>query len=73
MTAAHSDFDIELQLLLEAIYLQYHYDFRGYAQASLKRRGCSAGARALRLPDALAAAGPRAARARRRSSSCWTT
>ena len=32
------DFDIELQLLLEAIYLKYHYDFRGYAMASLKRR-----------------------------------
>lgn len=35
---AMSDFEIELQLLLEAIYLKYHYDFRGYAQASLKRR-----------------------------------
>jgi len=33
-----SDFDIELQLLLDAIYLKYHYDFRGYALASLKRR-----------------------------------
>lgn len=33
-----SDFEIELQLLLDAIYLKYHYDFRGYAQASLKRR-----------------------------------
>jgi chemotaxis protein methyltransferase CheR len=32
------DFDIELQLLLDAIYLKYHYDFRSYAQASLKRR-----------------------------------
>jgi chemotaxis protein methyltransferase CheR len=30
--------DIELQLLIDAIYLQYHYDFRGYAVASLKRR-----------------------------------
>ncbi len=30
--------DIEQRLLLEAIYLRYHYDFRGYAQASLKRR-----------------------------------
>ncbi len=35
---AINDFDIELQLLLDAIYLKYHYDFRGYAQASLKRR-----------------------------------
>jgi chemotaxis protein methyltransferase CheR len=32
------DFDIELQLLLQALYLKYHYDFRGYAAASLKRR-----------------------------------
>lgn len=32
------DFDIELQLLLEALYLKYHYDFRGYAMASFKRR-----------------------------------
>lgn len=31
-------FDIELPLLLEAVYLKYHYDFRGYAAASLKRR-----------------------------------
>lgn len=31
-------FDIELPLLLEAVYLKYHYDFRGYALASLKRR-----------------------------------
>ena len=32
------DFDIETQLLLDAVYLKYHYDFRGYAMASLKRR-----------------------------------
>jgi chemotaxis protein methyltransferase CheR len=31
-------FDIELQLLIDAIYLKYHYDFRAYAVASLKRR-----------------------------------
>ncbi len=30
--------DIELQLLLEAIYQKYQYDFRGYAMASIKRR-----------------------------------
>jgi chemotaxis protein methyltransferase CheR len=30
--------DIEIQLLIEAVYLQYHYDFRRYAFASLKRR-----------------------------------
>jgi chemotaxis protein methyltransferase CheR len=35
-------FDIELQLLIEAIYLRYHYDFRGYATASLRRRVKSA-------------------------------
>jgi chemotaxis protein methyltransferase CheR len=31
-------FDIELPLLLEAVYRKYHYDFRGYATASIKRR-----------------------------------
>ena len=30
--------DLELQLLIEAIYHKYHYDFRQYAVASLKRR-----------------------------------
>jgi chemotaxis protein methyltransferase CheR len=34
----HQDFDIELRLLIEAIYLKFHYDFRSYAPASLKRR-----------------------------------
>src|ERR1700685_842480 len=33
-----STVDIELQLLLEAISLNYHYDFRGYSMASVKRR-----------------------------------
>jgi len=36
--SSQSDFEIELQLLLDAIYLKYHFDFRGYAHASLKRR-----------------------------------
>jgi chemotaxis protein methyltransferase CheR len=36
------NFDIELRLLIDAIYLKYHYDFRGYAMASLKRRMGSA-------------------------------
>jgi len=36
------EFDIELRLLIDAIYLKYHYDFRGYANASLKRRVTSA-------------------------------
>ncbi|MEO8937401.1 MAG: protein-glutamate O-methyltransferase CheR [Burkholderiaceae bacterium] len=35
---ASRDFDIELQLLVDAIFLKYHYDFRDYAGASLKRR-----------------------------------
>lgn len=30
--------DIELRLLIDAIYQKYHYDFRDYALASLKRR-----------------------------------
>lgn len=30
--------DIELQLLLEALYQQFHYDFRDYSPASIKRR-----------------------------------
>jgi chemotaxis protein methyltransferase CheR len=30
--------EIELRLLLEAIYEKYHYDFRNYSVASLKRR-----------------------------------
>lgn len=30
--------DIEQRLLIDAIYLRYHYDFRSYAQASLCRR-----------------------------------
>ena len=30
--------DIELRLLIEAIYLKYSYDFRDYSGASIKRR-----------------------------------
>nr|WP_295741715.1 CheR family methyltransferase [uncultured Acidocella sp.] len=30
--------EIEIQLLLEALYLRYHYDFRHYAATSIKRR-----------------------------------
>lgn len=30
--------DIEIRLLLEGLYQRYHYDFRSYAQASIKRR-----------------------------------
>lgn len=31
-------FDLELRLLLEAIYARYHYDFRQYSRASMHRR-----------------------------------
>ncbi len=31
-------FDIEMGLLVDAIYLRYHFDFRGYAGASMRRR-----------------------------------
>jgi chemotaxis protein methyltransferase CheR len=37
-SAASKRFDIELDLLIEAIFHLYHYDFRGYAAASLRRR-----------------------------------
>lgn len=30
--------EIEIRLLLEAVVQQYHYDFRGYSMASIKRR-----------------------------------
>src|SRR4051794_35590294 len=30
--------ELEMRALLEAIYLRYHYDFRSYSPASLKRR-----------------------------------
>lgn len=39
------DFDIELRLLLEAIYDKYSYDFRNYSMTSVKRRVNSALAR----------------------------
>jgi chemotaxis protein methyltransferase CheR len=32
------DFEIESKLFIDAIYLKYHYDFRAYAGASMKRR-----------------------------------
>jgi DNA-binding response OmpR family regulator len=37
-TARHSDIDIELRMLIEAVYLKYNYDFRDYTGASQKRR-----------------------------------
>jgi chemotaxis protein methyltransferase CheR len=36
-TDAHNENDVELDLLLEAIYRTYHYDFRRYARSSLHR------------------------------------
>jgi chemotaxis protein methyltransferase CheR len=33
-----SDTELELTLLLDAIFRKYHYDFRGYSGASLRRR-----------------------------------
>ena len=36
-TAVNTE-DLEVDLLLEAIYGRYHYDFRGYARTSIKRR-----------------------------------
>ncbi len=38
MAADDRDVEIEIDLVVEAIYRKYHYDFRGYARASLKRR-----------------------------------
>src|SRR4051812_27991991 len=38
VTVPGANFDIELQLLIDAIYLRFHYDFRDYATSSLKRR-----------------------------------
>jgi chemotaxis protein methyltransferase CheR len=35
---AGREFEIELRLLVDAIYQMYHYDFRSYAPASLRRR-----------------------------------
>ena len=36
------DFEIELRLLLEGVYLKYQHDFRQYSVASLRRRILSA-------------------------------
>jgi chemotaxis protein methyltransferase CheR len=35
---ADANFEIELELLLEGIFRKYHYDFRSYSRASLRRR-----------------------------------
>lgn len=38
MSADTPNQEIEIKLLLEAVYLRYHYDFRHYSLASMKRR-----------------------------------
>jgi len=38
LSSSDGTFDIELKLLLEAIFQRYHCDFRGYAMSSLRRR-----------------------------------
>lgn len=38
MPITYPDFEIELTLLLEAIFLQYKYDFRNYSRVSMRRR-----------------------------------
>ncbi|GGX08725.1 chemotaxis protein CheR [Pigmentiphaga litoralis] len=38
MPMNHADFDLELRLLLEAIYHKYQHDFRNYSASSLRRR-----------------------------------
>ena len=38
LTNPPDDFDIELRMLVEAVYLKYNYDFRDYTGASQKRR-----------------------------------
>jgi chemotaxis protein methyltransferase CheR len=38
VTRPPSDIDIELRMLMEAVYLKYNYDFRDYTGASQKRR-----------------------------------
>jgi chemotaxis protein methyltransferase CheR len=35
---AGREFDVEFKLFIDAVYHIYHYDFRGYAPASLRRR-----------------------------------
>ena len=52
---------IEVDLLLEAVYRRYAYDFRGYARSSLRRRLWRR-AHEERVDDAVGAAGARAAR-----------
>jgi chemotaxis protein methyltransferase CheR len=37
-TAVMAHVDLEVELLLEAIYRRFHYDFRGYAAVSIARR-----------------------------------
>jgi chemotaxis protein methyltransferase CheR len=38
LNSADREFEIEFGLIIEAIFRLYHYDFRGYAPASMRRR-----------------------------------
>ena len=38
MHPPYPDFDLELRLLLEAIYVKYQHDFRQYAVTTMRRR-----------------------------------
>jgi chemotaxis protein methyltransferase CheR len=38
VSASGKNFEIELRLLIDAVFLRYHYDFREYATSSLRRR-----------------------------------
>ncbi len=67
-----SDIDIELRMLIEAIYLKYSYDFRDYSGASQKRRVLHA-LREMDCATHLRAAGARAARSGRVLPSCCST
>ena len=64
--------DIEIQLLLEALYQRYHYDFRHYAQASIKRRLRQAREQ-LGFGSFSAHAGAAAARSGHAAAACSTT
>ena len=69
---APSNIDIELPLLMEAIYLKYSYDFRDYSGASQKRRVLHALSQ-LGLPDASRRCRPACCTTRPCSTSCCST
>ncbi len=63
---------IEIQLLLEALYQRYHYDFRHYARASIKRR-LAAGARSSSASPASPPCRTPCCTIRPSCPGCWTT